>query len=284
MISGMYMGELVRLILVKMARDQLLFQGKTTPELLTTGCFSTNHIFTIESDKIKEQPLGHSPSCSCETASHHEATRRICQIVSTRAAHLCASTLAAVMRQIRDNKAAEKLRITIGVDGSCGSGKGAAMVTAVAYRLTAQHTERQRILDTLRLSREQLFEVKRRMTEEMARGLSKQTHDQTSVKMLPTYVQSTLNGTEQGDFLALDLGGSSFRVLLVQLKSEKKQKVDMHQKIYRIDQETMQGTGEEGILLKWTKGFKASGCEGKDVVMLLKEAVQRKKVCTFEIN
>ncbi|MEQ2218534.1 Hexokinase-2 [Xenoophorus captivus] len=129
------------------------------------------------------------------------------------------------------------------LQSQCGSGKGAAMVTAVAYRLAAQHTERQRILDTLRLSRQQLFEVKRRMTEEMARGLSKQTHDQTSVKMLPTYVQSTLNGT--GDFLALDLGGSSFRVLLVQLKSEKKQKVDMHQKIYRIDQETMQGTGEE---------------------------------------
>lgn len=46
------------------------------------------------------------------------ATRRVCQIVSTRAAHLCASSLASVLRQIRDNKAAEKLRVTIGVDGS----------------------------------------------------------------------------------------------------------------------------------------------------------------------
>lgn len=46
------------------------------------------------------------------------AVRRVCQIVSTRAAHLCASTLVAVLRQIRDNKAAEKLRTTIGVDGS----------------------------------------------------------------------------------------------------------------------------------------------------------------------
>ncbi|XP_038135845.1 hexokinase-2 isoform X2 [Cyprinodon tularosa] len=357
MISGMYMGELVRLIMVKMARDKLLFQGNTTPDLLTTGHFSTNYVYTIESDKDEEglanaekvlRSMGLNPS-----AEDCAATRRICQIVSTRAAHLCAATLAAVMRQIRDNKAAEKLRITIGVDGSVyknhpefsrrlnkmvrrlvpdcdvrflqsqhGSGKGAAMVTAVAYRLAAQHAERQRILDTLRLSREQLFEVKRRMTEEMARGLSKQTHDQTSVKMLPTYVRSTPDGTEQGDFLALDLGGSSFRVLLVRLKKEKKQKVDMHQKIYSIDQDTMQGTGEElfdhivyciadfldymgmrgaslplgftfsfpcdqtkldeGILLKWTKGFKASGCEGKDVVMLLKEAVRRKQ--KFDLN
>uniref|UniRef100_A0A1A7WR26 Hexokinase-2 n=1 Tax=Iconisemion striatum TaxID=60296 RepID=A0A1A7WR26_9TELE len=357
MISGMYMGELVRLILVKLARDQMVFQGKTTPELLTTGCFSTSYIYTIETDKDEEglanaekvlRDLGLNPS-----ADDCKATRRVCQIVSTRAARLCAAALAAVLRQIRDNKAAERLRITIGADGSvykthpefsrrlqkmvrrlvpdcdvrflqsqCGSGKGAAMVTAVAYRLAAQQAERQRILDTLRLSREQLLEVKRRMTEGMVLGLSKQTHEQTSVKMLPTYVRSTPDGTENGDFLALDLGGSSFRVLLVRLRSGKRHKVDMHQKIYTIPQETMQGTGEElfdhivqciadfleymgmrgaslplgftfsfpcnqtkldeGILLKWTKGFKASDCEGKDVVMLLKEAVRRKQ--EFDLN
>ncbi|XP_044052179.1 hexokinase-2 [Siniperca chuatsi] len=357
MISGMYMGELVRLILVKMTKEQLLFQGKTTAMLLTTGSFNTSYIYAIENDKDEEglvsaekvlRGLGLDPS-----VEDCIATQRVCQIVSTRAAHLCAATLVAVLRQIRDNKAAEKLRATIGVDGSvyknhpefsrrlhkmvrrlvpdcdvrflqsqCGSGKGAAMVTAVAYRLAAQHAERQRILDTLRLSREQLLEVKRRMSEEMVRGLSKQTHEQTSVKMLPTYVRSTPDGTEHGDFLALDFGGSSFRVLLVRVRSGKKHNVDMHHKIYSIPQETMQGTGEElfnhivyciadfleymgmrgaslplgftfsfpcrqskldqGILLKWTKGFKASGCEGQDVVMLLKDAVRRRQ--EFDLN
>lgn len=34
----------------------------------------------------------------------------------------------------------------------------------------------------------------------------------------------------------------------------------------------------QGILLKWTKGFQASGCEGQDVITLLKEAVCRRKV------
>ena len=59
------------------------------------------------------QGLGLSPSAEdCVT------TQRVCQIVSTRAAHLCAATLAAVLRQIRDNKAAERLRTTVGVDGS----------------------------------------------------------------------------------------------------------------------------------------------------------------------
>ncbi|KAA8592945.1 hypothetical protein FQN60_018400 [Etheostoma spectabile] len=312
MISGLYMGELVRLILVRMTKEQLLFQGKTTAELLTTGSFNTSYIYAIENDKDEEglasaekvlRGLGLDP-----LVEDCVSTQRVCQIVSTRAAHLCAATLVAVLRQIRDNKAAEKLRTTIGVDGSvyknhpefsrrlhkmvrrlvpdcdvrflqsqCGSGKGAAMVTAVAYRLAAQHAERQRILDTLRLGREQLLEVKKRMSEEMVRGLSKQTHEQASVKMLPTFVRATPDGTEHGDFLALDLGGSSFRVLLVRVRSGKRHNVDMHHKIYTIPQETMQGTGEEGILLKWTKGFKASGCEGQDVIMLLKDAVRRRK-------
>lgn len=46
------------------------------------------------------------------------ATHRICQIVSTRSANLCAATLAAVLRRIKENKGEERLRSTIGVDGS----------------------------------------------------------------------------------------------------------------------------------------------------------------------
>lgn len=51
MISGMYIGELVRLILVKMAKDGLLFQGHTTPDLLTTGHFQTSFVSAIENRK-----------------------------------------------------------------------------------------------------------------------------------------------------------------------------------------------------------------------------------------
>lgn len=121
MISGLYMGEMVRLILVKMTKERLLFQGKTTAQLLTTGSFKTSHIYTIDNDKdeglLKAEEvlrdLGLNPSLEdCI------ATQRVCEIISTRAAHLCAASLVAVLRQIRDNKAAEKLRTTIGVDGS----------------------------------------------------------------------------------------------------------------------------------------------------------------------
>jgi hexokinase len=51
--------------------------------------------------------------------------------------------------------------------------------------------------------------------------------------------------TEHGDFLALDLGGTNFRVLLVKIRSGKKRTVEMHNKIYAIPIEIMQGTGEE---------------------------------------
>ncbi|XP_062874326.1 hexokinase-2 isoform X2 [Trichomycterus rosablanca] len=280
MISGMYMGELVRIILVKMTKQGLLFQGHTTPDLLTTGHFKTSFVSAIENDKSKEglvcveeilRSLGLEPSNEDCVAVHH-----VCKVVSTRAAHLCAAALVAVLRQIRDNKAAERLRTTIGVDGSVyknhpqfarrlhkmvrrlvpdcdvrfmrsedGSGKGAAMVTAVAYRLAKQHAERQQVLDSLRLDREQLMVVKRRMEEQMRRGLAKDTHSSASVKMLPSYVRATPDGTERGDFLALDLGGTNFRVLLVRLRSGKRRSADMQNKIYAIPQEVMQGTGEE---------------------------------------
>uniref|UniRef100_A0A8D1DY58 Hexokinase-2 n=1 Tax=Sus scrofa TaxID=9823 RepID=A0A8D1DY58_PIG len=356
MISGLYMGELVRLILVKMAKEELLFGGKLSPELLATGHFETKDVSDIEGEKdgIRKARevlvrLGLDP-----TQEDCVATHRVCQIVSTRSASLCAATLAAVLRRIKENKGEERLRSTIGVDGSVykkhphfakrlhktlrrlvpdcdirflrsedGSGKGAAMVTAVAYRLADQHRARQKTLEPLKLSREQLLEVKRRMKVEMERGLSKETHAIAPVKMLPTYVCATPDGTEKGDFLALDLGGTNFRVLLVRVRNGKRRGVEMHNKIYSIPQEVMHGTGDElfdhivqciadfleymgmkgvslplgftfsfpcqqnsldeSILLKWTKGFKASGCEGEDVVTLLKEAIHRREEFDLDV-
>ncbi|KAM8990772.1 hexokinase-2 isoform 1-T1 [Ara ararauna] len=356
MISGMYMGELVRLILVKMAKEGLLFGGRLTPDLLTTGHFETRYISAIEKEKEGLQKAHEILSKLGLEPSHEDcvATLRICQIVSTRSANLCGATLAAVLRRIKDNKGVERLRSTVGVDGSVykkhphfarrlhktvrkllpdceirfvrsedGSGKGAAMVTAVAYRLAAQHQARQKILEALKLSHEQLLEVKQRMRMEMEKGLGKETHAEAAVKMLPTYVCSTPDGTEKGDFLALDLGGTNFRVLLVRVRNGMRRGVEMHNKIYSIPVEIMQGTGEElfdhivhcisdfleymgmkgvslplgftfsfpcqqtsldeGILLKWTKGFKATGCEGEDVVNLLKEAIHRREEFDLDV-
>ncbi|NXV67950.1 HXK1 protein, partial [Molothrus ater] len=356
MVSGLYMGELVRLILVKMAKEGLLFEGRITPELLTKGKFETKHVSAIEKskeglNKAKEilTRLGVEPS--------HEdciAVQHVCTIVSFRSANLVASTLGAILNQLRDNKGVGRLRTTVGVDGSLykmhpqyarrlhkttrrlvpdsevrfllsesGSGKGAAMVTAVAYRLAEQHRLIDETLAEFKLTHEQLLQVKKRMRAEMEAGLKKKTHDTAKVKMLPTFVRSTPDGTENGDFLALDLGGTNFRVLLVKIRSGKRRTVEMHNKIYAIPIEVMQGTGEElfdhivtcisdfldymgikgarlplgftfsfpckqtsldaGILLNWTKGFKATDCEGEDVVYLLREGIKRREEFDLDV-
>ena len=36
--------------------------------------------------------------------------------------------------------------------------------------------------------------------------------------------------------------------------------------------------GVQGILVTWTKGFKATDCEGEDVVGLLRDAIRRREV------
>ncbi|ELW65733.1 Hexokinase-1 [Tupaia chinensis] len=356
MVSGMYLGELVRLILVKMAKEGLLFEGRITPELLTKGKFNTSDVSAIEKNKeglhnAKEilTRLGVEPSDDdCISVQH------VCTIVSFRSANLVATTLGAILNRLHDNKGMPRLRTTVGVDGSLykthpqyarrfhktlrrlvpdsdvrfllsesGSGKGAAMVTAVAYRLAEQHRQIEETLAHFRLTKDMLLEVKRRMRTEMELGLRKQTHDDAVVKMLPSFVRSTPDGTEHGDFLALDLGGTNFRVLLVKIRSGKKRTVEMHNKIYAIPVEIMQGTGEElfdhivscisdfldymgikgprmplgftfsfpckqtnldvGILITWTKGFKATDCVGHDVVTLLRDAIKRREEFDLDV-
>lgn len=84
-----------------------------------------------------------------------------------------------------------------------GSGKGAAMVTAVAYRLAEQHRQIEETLAHFRLTKDMLLEVKKRMRTEMDMGLRKQTHEKAVVKMLPSFVRSTPDGTGEGLFWGL---------------------------------------------------------------------------------
>lgn len=50
---------------------------------------------------------------------------------------------------------------------------------------------------------------------------------------------------EHGEFLALDLGGSTFRVLLVKVMADGEQKVEMENQIYVIPEHLMKGSGVE---------------------------------------
>jgi len=49
MISGMYMGELVRLVLVELVQKGLLFRGMGSDDLFTRGKFPTKYVSEIES-------------------------------------------------------------------------------------------------------------------------------------------------------------------------------------------------------------------------------------------
>ncbi len=70
----------------------------------------------------------------------------------------------------------------------------------------------------LRLSQAHLLHIERRLLHEIGRGLCAASHDKADVKSFATYVHRLPTGRERGRFLALDLGGTNFRVILVELE------------------------------------------------------------------
>jgi hexokinase len=98
------------------------------------------------------------------------------------------------------------------------------------------------VLDSLKISDEQLMHMMHALSEEMCIGLAPTTHKQASVKMFPTYVRNIPNGTEIGHVLALDLGGTNFRVLLIDLRGNAK--IELTSKIFVIPQSIMIGDGK----------------------------------------
>ncbi|KAF5273061.1 hypothetical protein FQR65_LT04803 [Abscondita terminalis] len=167
----------------------------------------------------------------------------------------------------------------------------------------------------------QCKEIMKRLNYDLNRGLGKQTHKDAIVKCFVTYVQDLPNGTEKGKFLALDLGGTNFRVLLIELSENH---FEMRSKIFAIPQHIMLGSGEQlfdhiadcmakfmkeekvvhetlplgftfsfpltqlgltkGHLERWTKGFNCSGVIGNDVVKLLEDAISRRGDIKIDIT
>ena len=80
------------------------------------------------------------------------------------------------------------------------------------------------------------------LEEEMKIGLSSATHDQATVKMFPTYVRNIPTGAEMGQILALDLGGTNFRILSINLNINSK--IELRSKIFVVPQSIMMGEGK----------------------------------------
>lgn len=117
MLSGMYLGEIVRLILVDLVGHKLLFDGVLNKILSTTNKFHTKFLSEIEiHDGVDCIPavreilldLGYS------TPSDEDCmiVRYVCECVSTRSAYLASAALADLLLKIGEDD------ITIGIDGS----------------------------------------------------------------------------------------------------------------------------------------------------------------------
>ena len=101
------------------------------------------------------------------------------------------------------------------------------------------------IKELFALSHDDLEKMMNIMEQEMTRGLRKDA--QSSLGMLPTFVNALPNGSERGCYLALDLGGTNFRVLLVRIKEapgSTKPQIEMVSELFMVPEEVKVGEGE----------------------------------------
>ncbi|MCM8790692.1 MAG: hypothetical protein NC938_03220 [Candidatus Omnitrophica bacterium] len=178
----------------------------------------------------------------------------------------------------------------------------------------------ERIRESFDISRRDAAQIVKNFHVEMKRGLEGR---QSSLKMIPTYVDRP-TGREKGKFIALDLGGTNFRLLALELKGGGRISVRLIRNFaLRKEHITKKGTGlfdllassvkaflkksgfansrdinlgftfsfpiaqsgiASGTLVAWTKGFNAKGVVGKDVVSLLEQALVRNGISHVKVR
>ncbi|XP_076238867.1 hexokinase type 2 isoform X2 [Calliopsis andreniformis] len=163
-ISGKYLGEIVRVVLAKLTKEGLLFVEHTPGSLLIPGNLTTDLVSDIEQDTM-DGGFNNTKKILKKfdidpDEEDMKVVQYICEVVSNRAALLVAICLSVLLKRI------DKEHVTIAVDGSLfkhhprletwikqyikllapdhkfkmihaedGSGKGAALVAAIAQRL-----------------------------------------------------------------------------------------------------------------------------------------------------
>ncbi|GAB5587874.1 glucokinase [Umbelopsis nana] len=173
----------------------------------------------------------------------------------------------------------------------------------------------QRVIEDLTITPEYLEKICQHFLGEMRKGLN---NEGQTVAMIPSFVEGRLTGEEVGQFLALDLGGTNLRVVLVELEGRgkfstrsTKYKVsealktgdvkDLYNFIadcidsfltehnmdygqadihlgYTFSFPVYQSKINRGLQKQWTKGFNCAGAIGKDPVILLQDALAKKHV------
>lgn len=130
MISGMYLGEVTRTVLVHLIDQLVLFEGYSSTPMNTQYGFDTALMSAIEADT---EPASSSKSATKRVLVHElnisdkhitdddvETVRTVCQLVGTRAARLSAVAIAATMIQTGNvqSTGADDKGVKVGMDGS----------------------------------------------------------------------------------------------------------------------------------------------------------------------
>ncbi|KAF7025971.1 hypothetical protein CFC21_038114 [Triticum aestivum] len=205
-----------------------------------------------------------------------------------------------------------------GVAAGCAAVTCAIAAVMVAQRVAARARWR-RAVALLREFEEgcatppaRLRQVVDAMVVEMHAGLA--SDGGSKLKMLLTFVDALPNGDEEGVYYAIDLGGTDFRVLRVEIDAGSTTVINQRVETHAISEELM-GTSQDlfnfvaltlknfveredgkdaqkplgftfsfpvrqnsvssGSLIRWTKGFSVGDTVGKDVSQCLDEALAR---------
>jgi len=161
MISGMYMGEVVRQVVIDLVNEGLLFVGHDTSNLFQHGRFYTKYVSEIESDPVGDYTRCRQALADLEISDPSDtdcsAIRYICECVSRRAGFMVSAGITALLKKMdyKDvvvaidgsvfrfhphfpNIMKSRISQLMGIDykfdlmlSSDGSGRGAALVAAV---------------------------------------------------------------------------------------------------------------------------------------------------------
>lgn len=116
MISGMYMGELVRCVLSNLCTKGLLFGGVGTEKLFKRHIIDTSFVSFVEADIKNEYTKTREALLKMDLSEisdeECESVKFICSRVSTRAAYLVSAAVATILNKIK------RPHTTVGVDGS----------------------------------------------------------------------------------------------------------------------------------------------------------------------
>ncbi|KAJ8314657.1 hypothetical protein KUTeg_006807 [Tegillarca granosa] len=117
MFSGLYLGELVRQVLLKLVKDGLLFDGRGSDTLFQRNSFDTKYVTAIESDE--GESTGNTKEVikimgldGIATDQDISVVRRVCSVISQRGAYCIAAATAVLLYHIN------RPEVTIAVDGS----------------------------------------------------------------------------------------------------------------------------------------------------------------------